>query len=48
MERLKDESSTNLYIEGLPLNIDEPVCVITPRYVPNTFFFLGKPRLWLR
>ena len=26
MERLKDESSTNLYIEGLPLSIDEPVC----------------------
>jgi hypothetical protein len=27
MERLKDETSTNLYIEGLPLSIDEPVCV---------------------
>jgi hypothetical protein len=27
MERLKDEASTNLYIEGLPLSIDEPVCV---------------------
>jgi hypothetical protein len=26
MERLKDETSTNLYIEGLPLQIDEPVC----------------------
>jgi hypothetical protein len=25
MERLKDTSSTNLYIEGLPLSIDEPV-----------------------
>lgn len=25
MERLKDETSTNLYIEGLPLSIDEPV-----------------------
>ena len=27
MERLKDEASTNLYIEGLPLQIDEPVCI---------------------
>jgi hypothetical protein len=27
MERLKDESSTNLYVEGLPLSIDEPVSV---------------------
>jgi hypothetical protein len=27
MERLKDETSTNLYVEGLPLSIDEPVCV---------------------
>jgi len=26
MERLKDETSTNLYVEGLPLQIDEPVC----------------------
>lgn len=25
MERLKDQSSTNLYIEGLPLSIDEAV-----------------------
>lgn len=27
MERLKDEGSTNLYVEGLPLQIDEPVCI---------------------
>lgn len=27
MERLKDETSTNLYVEGLPLSIDEPVRV---------------------
>ena len=25
MERLKDHSSTNLYVEGLPLSIDEAV-----------------------
>jgi hypothetical protein len=36
MERLKDETSTNLYIEGLPLNIDEPVCI----FYCTTYHFL--------
>ena len=34
MERLKDESSTNLYIEGLPLSIDEPV------RIPGTLVYI--------
>ena len=43
MERLKDESSTNLYIEGLPLSIDEPVCILETLCLcfrlKNTFCF---------
>lgn len=27
MEALADPTSTNLYMEGLPLSMDEPVCV---------------------
>ena len=50
MERLKDEASTNLYIEGLPLQIDEPVCTMITRYVCVflTVYFSWQPRLWPR
>lgn len=48
MERLKDESSTNLYIEGLPLSIDEPVCVFDCSfYSHHKRFLLRKFRPWL-
>lgn len=40
MERLKDEESTNLYIEGLPLRIDEPVCILGVHYVLVREYFL--------
>ncbi|KAI0684498.1 hypothetical protein BC835DRAFT_1422247 [Cytidiella melzeri] len=41
MERLKDTSSTNLYMEGLPLSIDEETlqALVTPyRIMSNRFF----------
>lgn len=33
MDRLKDQGSTNLYMEGLPLSIDEPVSCIHARWL---------------
>ncbi|KAF8263953.1 hypothetical protein EI94DRAFT_1806447 [Lactarius quietus] len=41
MERLKDESSTNLYIEGLPLSIDEPsmAALVAPYTIKSSRFF---------
>ena len=44
MERLKDEASTNLYIEGLPLQIDEPVCIYEYSFCfrPDFFVFSRK------
>jgi len=43
MERLKDEASTNLYIEGLPLSIDEPVSVYdSPFHSHHKMYSLAK------
>lgn len=41
MERLKDEMSTNLYIEGLPLSIDEPTmaALVAPYTIKSSRFF---------
>ncbi|KAI0037245.1 hypothetical protein K488DRAFT_81466 [Vararia minispora EC-137] len=41
MERLKDPSSTNLYIEGLPLTIDEPTlgALVVPYAIKSSRFF---------
>ncbi|KAI0064866.1 hypothetical protein BV25DRAFT_1836704 [Artomyces pyxidatus] len=41
MERLKDEASTNLYIEGLPLSIDEPTlgALVAPHAIKSSRFF---------
>ncbi|KAI0264632.1 hypothetical protein BC834DRAFT_843931 [Gloeopeniophorella convolvens] len=41
MERLKDESSTNLYVEGLPLSIDEPTmaALVAPYAIKSSRFF---------
>lgn len=41
MERLKDETSTNLYIEGLPLSIDEPTmaALVAPHTIKSSRFF---------
>ncbi|KAK1224885.1 hypothetical protein PQX77_012198 [Marasmius sp. AFHP31] len=41
MERLADPSSTNLYIEGLPLSIDEPslVALVSPHRIKSSRFF---------
>ncbi|KAH9063249.1 hypothetical protein EDB87DRAFT_227660 [Lactarius vividus] len=41
MERLKDETSTNLYIEGLPLSIDEPTmaALVAPYTIKSSRFF---------
>jgi len=35
MERLRDESSTNLYIEGLPLSIDDAVSFLSSPFSHN-------------
>ncbi|KAI6112115.1 hypothetical protein EDD16DRAFT_1179583 [Pisolithus croceorrhizus] len=44
MERLKDETSTNLYIEGLPLTIDEEslAALMTPHKIKSSRFFKTK------
>ncbi|KDQ60415.1 hypothetical protein JAAARDRAFT_67957 [Jaapia argillacea MUCL 33604] len=44
MERLKDGSSTNLYIEGLPLSIDEPTlaALVSPYTIKSSRFFQTK------
>ncbi|KAI6145732.1 hypothetical protein EDD17DRAFT_128547 [Pisolithus thermaeus] len=44
MERLKDETSTNLYIEGLPLTIDEKslAALMTPHKIKSSRFFKTK------
>ncbi|KAI0088394.1 hypothetical protein BDY19DRAFT_1057532 [Irpex rosettiformis] len=41
MERLKDPSSTNLYMEGLPLSIDEPTlqALVNPYRIMSSRFF---------
>ncbi|KAH9010029.1 hypothetical protein EDB84DRAFT_1147487 [Lactarius hengduanensis] len=41
MERLKDEASTNLYIEGLPLSIDEPTmaALVAPYTIKSSRLF---------
>ncbi|KAI0305346.1 hypothetical protein B0F90DRAFT_1815573 [Multifurca ochricompacta] len=41
MERLKDEASTNLYVEGLPLSIDEPTmaALVSPYTIKSSRFF---------
>ncbi|KAI9508240.1 hypothetical protein F5148DRAFT_1284260 [Russula earlei] len=41
MERLKDETSTNLYIEGLPLRIDETILasLVAPHVIKSSRFF---------
>jgi RNA recognition motif-containing protein len=41
MERLKDETSTNLCIEGLPLNIDETTmsALVAPHAIKSSRFF---------
>ncbi|KAJ3793326.1 hypothetical protein GGU11DRAFT_732017 [Lentinula aff. detonsa] len=41
MERLQDPNSTNLYIEGLPLSIDEPslVALVSPHRIKSSRFF---------
>ncbi|KIY43917.1 hypothetical protein FISHEDRAFT_67676 [Fistulina hepatica ATCC 64428] len=41
MERLHDFSSTNLYIEGLPLSIDEPTlsALVSPHIIRSSRFF---------
>ncbi|KAI6041955.1 hypothetical protein EDC04DRAFT_2892456 [Pisolithus marmoratus] len=44
MERLRDETSTNLYIEGLPLTIDEEslAALIAPHKIKSSRFFKTK------
>lgn len=44
MERLRDETSTNLYIEGLPLTIDEEslAALMTPHKIKSSRFFKTK------
>ncbi|TFY57408.1 hypothetical protein EVG20_g8562, partial [Dentipellis fragilis] len=44
MERLKDESSTNLYMEGLPLSIDEATlgALVNPHVIKSSRFFQTK------
>ncbi|KAA1473141.1 hypothetical protein DENSPDRAFT_224517 [Dentipellis sp. KUC8613] len=44
MERLKDESSTNLYMEGLPLSIDEATlgALVNPHAIKSSRFFQTK------
>ncbi|KAF5380774.1 hypothetical protein D9757_007116 [Collybiopsis confluens] len=41
MERLQDPNSTNLYIEGLPLSIDEPslAALVSPHRIKSNRFF---------
>ncbi|KAI3615635.1 rcop c3 [Moniliophthora roreri] len=41
MERLSDPTSTNLYIEGLPLSIDEPslAALVSPHRIKSSRFF---------
>ncbi|KAF9058477.1 hypothetical protein BDP27DRAFT_1275017, partial [Rhodocollybia butyracea] len=41
MERLQDPNSTNLYIEGLPLSIDEPSlsALVSPHRIKSSRFF---------
>lgn len=41
MERLKDPNSTNLYMEGLPLSIDEPTlqALVNPFRIMSSRFF---------
>ncbi|KAK7683128.1 hypothetical protein QCA50_013801 [Cerrena zonata] len=41
MERLQDRSSTNLYMEGLPLDIDEPTlsALVSPYKILSSRFF---------
>lgn len=41
MERLKDPNSTNLYMEGLPLSIDEPTlqALVNPYRIMSSRFF---------
>ncbi|KAJ4482599.1 hypothetical protein J3R30DRAFT_3369576 [Lentinula aciculospora] len=41
MERLQDPNSTNLYIEGLPMSIDEPslVALVSPHRIKSSRFF---------
>jgi hypothetical protein len=41
MERLKDKQSTNLYMEGLPLGIDEPTlgALVAPHAIKSSRFF---------
>ncbi|EPQ53541.1 hypothetical protein GLOTRDRAFT_139741 [Gloeophyllum trabeum ATCC 11539] len=44
MEKLKDTTSTNLYIEGLPLSIDEPTltALVSPYVIKSSRFFQTK------
>ncbi|KZT28171.1 hypothetical protein NEOLEDRAFT_1176314 [Neolentinus lepideus HHB14362 ss-1] len=44
MEKLKDTTSTNLYIEGLPLSIDEPTlaALVSPYAIKSSRFFQTK------
>ncbi|KAL1741213.1 hypothetical protein HDZ31DRAFT_67158 [Schizophyllum fasciatum] len=44
MERLHDFTSTNLYIEGLPLSIDEPTlsALVAPHQIKSSRFFQTK------
>ncbi|OAX39944.1 hypothetical protein K503DRAFT_849253 [Rhizopogon vinicolor AM-OR11-026] len=44
MEKLKDESSTNLYIEGLPLSVDEEslTTLVYPYAIKSSRFFKTK------
>ncbi|KAJ7487991.1 hypothetical protein FB451DRAFT_1126403 [Mycena latifolia] len=44
MERLADKMSTNLYIEGLPLSIDEPTlaALVSPYSIRSSRFFQTK------
>ncbi|KAJ6613162.1 hypothetical protein B0H10DRAFT_2222476 [Mycena sp. CBHHK59/15] len=44
MERLADRQSTNLYIEGLPLSIDEPTlaALVSPYSIRSSRFFQTK------
>ncbi|KAH7912633.1 hypothetical protein BJ138DRAFT_1112176 [Hygrophoropsis aurantiaca] len=44
MEKLRDESSTNLYIEGLPLSIDEDslTALMLPHTIKSSRFFKTK------
>ena len=44
MERLRDTSSTNLYMEGLPLNIDPPTleALIQPHKIMRSRLFQSR------